>query len=362
MCWVAGRVTELRRGALRSQRAGQAASLLFRSRINSSLLTAAYPRRQQVPPQSLFQLDAWTDLEKIWRQLVGCYGALRARSGTHAPLRTSILSLQRWLIYSKTGKREGHMISLSPSPDAEAQPCVSRTAHITEAPRFKSPSHSRTLSGGCCSSRLCHSAFPSGTTLRRSTHGRFLQKKREREKSAGHNWLRNLFYTPRDPSHTDPSSSGWTEEVYSHSDGRLRAQSGDGEEVRSNPGSAAAVRGAEGARTHGLQGRFLTTLQLNIVFLMLTFFSYLIKEHFMWTEVWYLSPKFSLRSQQISLCVLVEFVFLSKMFATIFTDHKEISWTLISQLGAEKIMVYFIFCYFYSISFDYSLNCWINKR
>lgn len=113
MCWVAGRVTELRRGALRSQRAGQAASLLFCSRINSSLLTAAYPRRQQVPPQSLFQLEAWTDLEKIWRQLVGCYGALRARSGTHAPLRTSILSLQRWLIYSKTGKREGHMISLS---------------------------------------------------------------------------------------------------------------------------------------------------------------------------------------------------------------------------------------------------------
>lgn len=62
------------------------------------------------------------------------------------------------LINSLKNRKKGRTHALAPSPDAEAQPCVSRTAHITEAPRFKSPSHSQTLSGGCCSSRLCHSA------------------------------------------------------------------------------------------------------------------------------------------------------------------------------------------------------------
>lgn len=47
---------------------------------------------------------------------------------------------QNW----KEGK-DTRSLPPSLSSDAEAQPCVSRTARITEAPRFKSPSHSQTL-------------------------------------------------------------------------------------------------------------------------------------------------------------------------------------------------------------------------
>lgn len=122
--------------------------------------------------------------------------------------------------------------------------------------------------GGCCSSRLRLSVFLSGSKLRRF----LLEKKKERDLRP--QLVRNLSFTPRDPSHTDLSpsplsSSGWTEEVKL----TLRCSPGRGR----GGSAAAAVRGAEGARTysrtqtrtHSLQGPFEQLCLLHVGFLFL---------------------------------------------------------------------------------------------
>lgn len=183
-------------GAARSRSAGIAAALP----ALSSRSAAAAPQNNRFH-HKFAQLDALIGGEGGEGEMATVVWRLRRApwntgSITHihpaSPARVHLL--KNWeKKYKKKGRT--HALSLS-----GAQLCVSRTAQISEAPRFRSPSHCGTLRGGVLllpppslrlSERLEAPQISAG-------------KKKEREMCRPQ-LVRNLSFTPRDPSHTDPS-------------------------------------------------------------------------------------------------------------------------------------------------------------